>query len=139
MLDVVNSDRKESGAKGDEMKADTAERNESQGFVDRAILSLEDCGEALGRISASCCIPQRSNQMAGAFDNLQKSLFELQHGQKSRDTLPGCMENIVECGSRIGKLYVTCCTETREPLYQLILKELNEAHGNVGRILGQSH
>jgi len=139
MLDVVNSNRKESRAKGDKMKADTTEKNQAQDFVDRAIRSLENCGEALGRISASCCIPQRSNQMAGAFDNLQKSLSELQHGPKSRDTLPGCLENIVECGSRIGKLYVTCCTETREPLYQQILKELNEAHGNVGRILGQSH
>ncbi len=104
-------------------------------LLDRSLKALEDCGDTLGRISASCCMPERSSQMTGAFGELRKAVSELQHGQKNQDTLSECIENIAQCGGQIGKLYVTCCTETREPLYQHILKQLNEAHENLRRIV----
>ena len=96
--------------------------------------ALVESSDTLSRISETCCMPERSPQMTEAFGTLRKAVNELEEGSKNQESLSRCMENIAHCGSQIGRLYVSCCTETREPLYQDVLKKLNLAHENAGKL-----
>ncbi len=108
-------------------------------YIERSRDALEDCGNALGRLSATCCVPGRSDKMNNAFGLLRDAMYELQYGKKTPESLAGCMEHVAACGSQIGNLYVTCCTEVREPLYQRLLKQLNLAYNSLDTATGQGH
>ena len=120
------------------MKA-MVEKQVTNEWLDGAIQSLEDCGEVLRKISETCCMPERSPKMKGMSAELQKARSEVQDGREKPEALLQCVETIAQCGSRIGILHVTCCTETREPLYQQILKGLNKAHEYLGKALRTGH
>ncbi len=109
--------------------------NDNARLFERSQRAIADGLATLDRIAETCCMPERSGEMTEASDRLRKAMEALERGRRNQDTLSESLENIAQCGSRIGRLYVTCCTETREPLYQQLLKQLNEAHGNVGRML----
>ncbi len=96
--------------------------------------AIEDCLEALGKISETCCVPERSPQMAAIFKNLEDVLEDLRKRNNPGEHYTESLDRIVECGAQIGSLYVGCCTETREPLYQRILEQLNRAYGSLSGI-----
>ncbi len=101
-------------------------------FIERSRNALEECGDTLGQLSATCCMPGRSEKMNTVFASLQKAHLELQNGGKTTDSIAVCREHVADCGIQIGNLYVTCCTGVREPLYQAILKQLNLAYRSLG-------
>ncbi len=107
-------------------------------YIERSRAALEDCGDTLGRLSATCCVPGRSDKMNDTFAILRDAMHELQYGKKTPESLAGCKEHVAACGSQIGNLYVTCCTEVREPLYQRILKQLNLAHSSLATAAKQA-
>ncbi|MFV1982916.1 MAG: hypothetical protein ACC657_05185, partial [Thiohalomonadales bacterium] len=45
--------------------------------------------------------------------------------------IDNCIESIGILGSKIGYLNATCCTASREPLYQDLFKELGTVHTNM--------
>lgn len=104
-------------------------------FFERSRKALADGLATLNQIAETCCMPERSGDMTEASNRLRKAMEALERGHKDQGALSESLENIAQCGSRIGRLYVTCCTEAREPLYQQLLKQLNEAHGNVESML----
>ena len=69
-----------------------------------------------------------------SFRNISKLLKNL-----SEEAMPICVSKIELCGSKIGKLYVSCCTEEREKLYQKLFKLLNEVHTNMYKLMGIAH
>lgn len=106
-------------------------------LIKESIDKVESCENILERISLTCCMPIRSKKMRSTFiglDNINKLIQGI-----SKDSLSGVIEEVEHCGSQIGKLYVSCCTEKKEPLYQELFKQLNEVHSNIYKIMGISH
>ena len=108
-----------------------------QQLIKESINQVKSCENVLEKISSTCCIPIRSKKMQDTFKGLD-NLNQLLQGI-SKDSLSGAIEEIEHCGSHIGKLYVSCCTEKREPLYQQLLRQLNEVHSNIYKIMGLGH
>jgi hypothetical protein len=109
--------------------------SEAKRIRDRSIDLLRDCEATLQRVAETCCMPERSVLMAGAAGTLRDALAALESGRSGREALPKGLESVTRCGGQIGELYVTCCTETREPLYRKILEGLNRVHANIEKIL----
>jgi len=81
----------------------------------------------------------RSKSMQGLiseFDDLNQNLFG---GPANGFTLDKGIERIITLGSSIGALHVSCCTITREALYQKLLKSLNNIHIQLWAMKGVSH
>ncbi|WP_025663193.1 hypothetical protein [Aquimarina megaterium] len=112
---------------------DTIQNN----FIKISLEKIQVCEITLEKISSTCCMPIRSEKIQDTFNCLNNLNNQLRVGNK--DTISNCIVHIEECGSLIGKLYVSCCTEKREPLYQELFKQLNEIHTNVHRIQGTAH
>lgn len=101
-------------------------------LLEASLKKLKDCSETLEKISSTCCMPERSGQMTEAFHTLQRAVKEIGLGREKPERLNRGLEHITQLGSQIGKLYVSCCTETREPLYQHLLHQLNKVHERLG-------
>lgn len=101
--------------------------------------ALDVCRKTLEEVTTSCCDSTRSPRMIKAFDLIDKASNRLDPESKNTETLQSCLDDIRQLGSVIGDLHVSCCTDTREPLFQQILKQLNLAHGNVMSAMGFSH
>ena len=101
--------------------------------------ALGVCRKILEEVTASCCDSSRSPRMIKAFDLIDKANNRLGSESENTDTLQCCLDDIRLLGSVIGDLHVSCCTDSREPLFQQILKQLNMAHGNVMSAMGFSH
>lgn len=103
--------------------------------LNRSLEILKECGRVLGKSHATCCISERAVLFKAALDKLREVLFELQFGQKTAETLKGCITSIAECGSIVGELYATCCTPLRTPTYGSILDKLNQAGSDLGGVI----
>tara|TARA_R110000744_G_scaffold181413_3_gene300578 strand:- start:5110 stop:5451 length:342 start_codon:yes stop_codon:yes gene_type:complete len=102
-----------------------------------SVEKIEESEKTLEKISFTCCMPIRSKRMQDLFSelrNISKLLKNL-----SEEAMPICVSKIELCGSKIGKLYVSCCTEEREKLYQKLFKLLNEVHTNMYKLMGIAH
>lgn len=106
-------------------------------LIDKSLEKIQACETTLEKIASICCMPIRSEKMQDTFTGFSNLSNELRTANK--ESISNCIPEIEECGSQIGKLYVTCCTEKREPLYQELFKQLNEIHTNIHRVLGTAH
>lgn len=121
--------------------------NTNTKLLDSSLKAMEDCGEMLGRISASCCMPGRSvkiketfDQMRNASDNIRKATIDTRNGRsENHAALTDAVEQITQAGGKIGNLNVSCCTEVREPMYRHILLQLNQVHRELNAAMGFSH
>lgn len=108
-----------------------------QQLAKASIDKVQSSVQTLEKISSTCCLPMRSKKMQDTFqglDNINQLLQDV-----SKDSLLSVIEEIEQCGSQIGKLYVSCCTEQKEPLYHQLFKQLNEVNTNVYKMLGIGH
>ena len=101
--------------------------------------ALVKCRKALEKISTTCCVAERSPNMNEAFIELDSIFQSIGHSSLDQKQYYSAIDGIGQFGSKIGWLYATCCSETREPMYQSIFKELNFAHANFWRILSIEH
>ena len=106
-------------------------------LIDASLEKIQSCETTLEKIAAICCMPIRSKKMQDTFNSLENLSNQLKAA--SKESIANSINEIELCGGQIGKLYVSCCTEKREPLYQQLLKQLNEVHTNVHRVLGRAH
>ena len=106
-------------------------------MIEASVEKIQKCKTTLEKIASTCCLPIRSKKMLDTFKGLDKISNQLKTATK--ESISSCVEEIEGCGSQLGKLYVSCCTEKREALYQRIFKLLNEAHTNIHQILGATH
>lgn len=102
---------------------------------DQILASLEGCKKVLDQIAVTCCMPERSPQMKEASATLDEAVRIVRQYPANPSGLSQVLDCIADCGSRIGRLYVTCCTETREALYQRILGGLNDIQRKVEPLL----
>ncbi len=108
-------------------------------LLDDAITALNNCRNTLANISETCCTPDRSPNMKEARLLLDNILSSTKESYKNEQSIHKCIEAIGSFGSKIGFLYATCCTSTREPMYQSIFTNLMLVHGNMYGVLGHSH
>jgi len=101
--------------------------------------AINQCGKLLKEISTSCCIPERSPNMAEAFKKIDSILQNLELSHLNAESVHKSISDIGSFGSMIGYLFATCCTETRVPLYQQMYKEMNKAHTMLWQYMGHSH
>ncbi|MFK5879826.1 MAG: hypothetical protein QM478_10065 [Flavobacteriaceae bacterium] len=112
--------------------------NEKQNLlIEKSIINIKTCKDTLEKISSTCCMPIRSKKMQDTFNSLDRLDSQLKSADK--ELISNSIVEIEMCGSQIGKLYVSCCTDKREPLYQIFLKTLNETHTNIHKMMGTSH
>lgn len=108
-------------------------------LLDESKAAINACGKLLKEISTSCCMPERSPKMTEAFTKIDNILQGLSSAHLSVNNVHNSIAFIGDFGSMIGYLFATCCTESREPLYQKMYKEMNVAHGKLWEYMGHSH
>jgi len=106
-------------------------------LIDASLEKIQSCETILEKIASTCCMPIRSKKMQDTFNSLGNLSNQLKTA--SKESIANSINEIELSGSQIGKLYVSCCTEKREPLYQQLLKQLNQVHTNVHRAIGTAH
>ena len=109
----------------------------NQILINKSLEKTLTCKTILEQIASTCCMPIRSKKMLDSFDSLDNLRSQL--ASKNMESFSASIGEIELCGGQIGKLYVSCCTVKREPLYQQLLKNLNDIHTNVHRVMGTSH
>ena len=107
--------------------------------VEESKEALANCAEILGQLAASCCMPVRSKHMISAFNELKLVMNAIESIGKNDDAAQQCIDGIARFGSKVGLLYATCCTMVKEPLYQLLFKQMNRAHGSLWMTLNKNH
>jgi len=108
-------------------------------LLDESKMAIIQCSEILKEISTSCCMPERSPKMTAVFSKIDNLIENLELSNIKTDNIHISIDEIGRIGSMIGFLYATCCTETREPLYQQMYKEMNIAHTKLWQYMGHSH
>lgn len=107
-------------------------------FVDESVALLDQSLETLSRLVKTCCQPQRSEPMNAVIEGITraasalKESIDVAHLQQSKELL-------TSSGSRLGELYVSCCTQTRETMYRELFSHLNQAYLSLDRALGTGH
>ncbi len=84
-------------------------------------------------------MPERSPYMASAQLIIDKLILTANSVEIDIQNAQKCIEAIGVVGRDMGYLYATCCTATREPLYQRIFNNLMLVHVNSLAALGHSH
>ena len=108
-------------------------------LLDDSIKMLKECSAVLEEISSTCCMPERSKNINDAQSALNHIITVSKETYTYKQNAEKCIESIGNVGSKIGFLYATCCTPTREIMYRNILKKLSTVHGNMWSVLGHSH
>jgi len=108
-------------------------------IIGNIIINLEECSEVLGKIYSTCCMPSRSAKMDDAFHAVQVSIKCANNIQNDASLHDKLIEDISVFGGKIGKLFATCCTDIREPLYKEIYEKLQNAHRGVWKLKGHDH
>jgi len=101
--------------------------------------ALQNSKQILTDISKTCCMPERSPNINEAKDLIDKLIAITREMNGEEHKVHRCIEDIGALGSKIGYLYATCCTETREPMYQGIFKDLMTINAGLWSTLGHSH
>ncbi len=100
---------------------------------------LERCQMTLTELSKTCCMPERSPNIDAAKLSIDNLISCTNNAVNNKDNANKCIDEIGQLGSKVGFLYATCCTDTREPLYQSIFKDLSVVHVNMWAVLGHGH
>ena len=90
---------------------------------------LDTCKESLLKLQETCCIAKRSegmNQLVARIDGLEQ--LAAGYETAALDEVTGMIGAIESVGETLGRLYATCCTPVREPLYVAMFKSLVMAH-----------
>lgn len=108
-------------------------------LLDESKTAINNCSQLLNEISTSCCMPEKSPNIQEAFIQIDDILQSIDLAHHNNENVHKSIANIGRFGNMIGFLYATCCTDTREPLYQKMYKEMNSAHGKLWQYIGHSH
>ena len=103
-------------------------------LLNDSIQGLHNCKNTLKEIAKTCCMPERSPNMERIKLSLHDLIMTTSQIEQNTNNTHECIDSIGTLGSQIGFLYATCCTSTREPLYQSIFKELMLIHVTCGKL-----
>lgn len=101
--------------------------------------TIERCSDLLVKLSSTCCIPARSETMDSLLNDFSKFEHDTNSFTGNMQNIESAINRVNDFGSVIGKLHVSCCTATREKLYQEILSSLNNIYCDLWRMKGVNH
>ena len=108
-------------------------------LVKQARAHIVEGSNLLSELSKHCCIPERSETMNGSREAIATLAETLQIDPIDRAELVTAIDRIGDLGANIGKLYATCCTPVRKPLYERFYGTLHKAHLSLNGALGIGH
>jgi len=111
------------------------QKNEKQAIFE----TLKICTDYLEKLSKTCCMKERSKSMLGLISQFKQLDQNLKNKQSDEAALNNAIEQVTVLGGSIGALHVSCCTKTRESLYQELLRSLNKVHTGLWVLKGVSH
>ena len=93
----------------------------------------KNCADALEKLSATCCMPVRSEGMASLASSIQ-SIASSGAPLSEQDELDRNITQVEQAGKAVGGLFVTCCAPNREKLYLKLIANLNAIHTSLWRL-----
>lgn len=111
------------------------EINKEGSVQNKLLLLLESTGSDIGRLSATCCQPNKSESMQALLSSYQM-VSQPSEDDSYADRLIEFVEN---SGGIIGSMHVTCCTPDREVIYQRLLTKINQIFMLAWQLKGVSH
>ena len=96
----------------------------------------KNCADVLEKLSATCCMPVRSERMASLTSSIQSiaSSGAPLSEQDELDRNITQVEQAGKAGKAVGGLFVTCCAPNREKLYLKLIANLNAIHTSLWRL-----
>ncbi|AVX03911.1 hypothetical protein MXMO3_01381 [Maritalea myrionectae] len=90
---------------------------------------IQVCKAELVELQKTCCLHKRSEKMTGLIEEVER----LGEGQLALETMTpddaaAFTVQLEAVGAKLGVLYATCCTPTREPIYGAMFKSLSKIH-----------
>ncbi|UVW35738.1 hypothetical protein NYF23_03770 [SAR92 clade bacterium H455] len=101
--------------------------------------AINQCCELLDKLSSTCCMPTRSDTMNRLLIDFNNFKYEINRLENKMDNIEAAINRVGDLGGTIGQLHVSCCTATREKLYQKILSSLNGIYIKLWRLKGVEH
>lgn len=87
------------------------------------------CKAELIELQKTCCMSKRSEKMVGLIEEVEQlGATQLAQATIAPDDAADFIAQIEKVGSKLGILYATCCTPTREPIYAAMFKSLSKIH-----------
>lgn len=87
------------------------------------------CKTELVELQKTCCLNKRSEKMVGLIQEVEHlGKEQLAQEKIGADDAAAFIAQIEKVGSKLGTLYATCCTPTREPIYAAMFKSLSKIH-----------
>lgn len=101
--------------------------------------AVSQCCTLLDKLSSTCCMPIRSDTMNRLLIDFNNFKHEINRLENNIDNIETAINHVSDFGGIIGQLHVSCCTATREKLYQKILSLLNGMYIKLWRLKGVEH
>lgn len=111
------------------------EDNRESSLQDKLISLLESTGSDIGRLSATCCQPNKSERMQA----LLRSYKLVSQPNEEDSYADRLIEFVEETGGIVGSMHATCCTPDREEIYQRLLNQVNQIFMLAWQLKGGSH
>ncbi|MDH5228926.1 MAG: hypothetical protein OEZ58_09420 [Gammaproteobacteria bacterium] len=105
-------------------------------IMQHTLHQLELCKNNLYQLQQSCCMAERSQSMQKllvVFHQCENTL----NIRSDVSQLNQVEEQLMQIGAQLGQLHVSCCTSTREKIYQKLLHGLNKIYLNLQVLLGR--
>ena len=105
--------------------------------IERVNTNVALCHETLVKLKDTCCMSTRSAKMVLLAEKVQNL------GMKTEDVTDAYIDthfvHVEDVGAALGTLYATCCTKTREKLYQDMFRALGIINLGLHKLNGVSH
>lgn len=110
------------------------EDNRERSLQDKLISLLESTGSDIGRLSATCCQPNKSKRMQALLRS-----YKMVSQPNQEDSYDRLIEFVEKTGGIVGSMHVTCCSPDREEIYQRLLNQVNQIFMLAWQLKGVSH
>ncbi|MCF4098970.1 hypothetical protein [Maritalea mediterranea] len=87
------------------------------------------CKAELVELQKTCCLNKRGEKMTGLIAEVERlGQDQLALDSMAPDDAAAFIDQLEAVGGKLGVLYATCCTPTREPIYAAMFKSLSKIH-----------
>ncbi|TDQ66842.1 hypothetical protein ATL17_0847 [Maritalea mobilis] len=90
---------------------------------------IQVCKIELVELQKTCCLNKRGEKMTGLIEEVERlGRDQLALETMAPDDAAAFIVQLEAVGAKLGTLYATCCTPTREPIYAAMFKALSKIH-----------
>ncbi len=100
--------------------------------------ALLHCNEYVDSLNETCCISSRSPNMAELKSLIDETILFINKINSDGKKIENVIDQVGKIGTKVGYLYATCCTKSRETLYRSLFLELAIVHSNMWSLKGHN-